>query len=121
MPVRAPSICVCGKVVSSGTTCPCRKAAKAARDAKHDQNRPNSSQRGYGGGWERKARQWRRGKACAWPGCTQASEMVDHIIPHKGDAALRDDPKNWQALCHHHHNSAKQRADRRRAAQGNPT
>nr|WP_281282435.1 HNH endonuclease signature motif containing protein [Paracoccus haeundaensis] len=62
------------------------------------------------------AARWRRGKPCAWPGCKMGAEVVDHIIPHKGDPKLRDDPKNWQGLCAHHHNSAKQRQDRRRAS-----
>jgi len=30
---------------------------------------------------------------------------VDHIIPHKGDDALRLDPANLQSLCKWHHRS----------------
>ncbi|EPX85380.1 HNH endonuclease [Salipiger mucosus] len=57
--------------------------------------------------------QRRENRRCKWPGCDQRARHVDHIIPHKGDPALRDDPSNWQGLCAHHHNSAKQRLERR--------
>lgn len=116
MPVRAPRICSCGKVVPSGAICPCQAARKRETDKAHDRKRGNSSQRGYNGTWERMAARWKKGKPCAWPGCKMAAAVVDHIIPHKGDPILRDDPNNWQGLCAHHHNSAKQRQDRRRAS-----
>jgi len=32
-----------------------------------------------------------------------AATVVDHVIPHRGDAALMWDKSNWQALCKHCH------------------
>jgi 5-methylcytosine-specific restriction enzyme A len=40
------------------------------------------------------------------------AEVVDHIIPHKGDINLFWDTKNWQALCKWHHDSVKQREEK---------
>ena len=41
------------------------------------------------------------------------AEVVDHIIPHKGNIDLLLDPTNYQALCKKCHDSKKQRAERR--------
>ncbi|MCA0847198.1 HNH endonuclease signature motif containing protein [Salipiger thiooxidans] len=116
MPSSAPRICRCGRKILSGSRCECEAARDAERKARFDRKRPNSSQRGYGGTWERAAKaflQRRENRQCKWPRCDQQAQHVDHIVPHKGDPALRDDPKNWQGLCAHHHNSAKQRLERR--------
>ena len=39
------------------------------------------------------------------------SSPVDHIIPHRGDYALRMDPGNCQALCETCHNRKTVRED----------
>lgn len=117
MPVRAPHICQCGKVVPSGATCPCRVKANAERKARFDKTRPNATGRGYGKDWQRARALFLdqpANRLCKWPGCTARAVVVDHVIPHRGDERLRMDPTNWQGLCRHHHNSAKQKADRRR-------
>lgn len=123
MPMRAPRLCACGKRVPGGARCACEAKRDAERKARFDKTRPNSSQRGYGGTWERKAKAFLarpENRLCRWPRCdlgpggTPAlAAHVDHVIAHKGDPALRDDPANWQGLCAHHHNSAKQRVERR--------
>ena len=111
---RPPRLCSCGKIVAHGALCECQRETKRARDIRHNANRPTSRQRGYTRAWE-KARAaflalfpW-----CAHPGCNARAEVVDHVIPHKGDKALFWDRANWQPLCAHHHNSAKQREERR--------
>ena len=48
---------------------------------------------------------------CSKVGLTRASEVVDHIIPHKRDHKLFWDRSNWQALCTHCHNSHKKRLE----------
>ena len=48
---------------------------------------------------------------CARQGHTVAAQVVDHIIPHKGDARLFWDADNWQSLCKLHHDSTKQRIE----------
>lgn len=42
--------------------------------------------------------------ACLDIGKTTEAEVVDHIIPHRGDKALFRDPDNWQSLCVPCHN-----------------
>jgi 5-methylcytosine-specific restriction endonuclease McrA len=39
------------------------------------------------------------------------AEVVDHIIPHKGDNKLFLDPTNFQSLCKKCHDCKKQRAE----------
>jgi 5-methylcytosine-specific restriction protein A len=117
MPVSAPKICQCGKVVSYGERCPCRAKADAERKARFDKTRPSASARGYGRDHREAAALFLarpENRVCKWPGCKERATAMDHIIPHRGDESLRMDPTNWQGLCQHHHNSAKQRADRRR-------
>ena len=40
-----------------------------------------------------------------------AAEVVDHIIPHRGDRKLFWDRSNWQSLCSRCHNGLKQRQE----------
>jgi 5-methylcytosine-specific restriction endonuclease McrA len=49
---------------------------------------------------------------CEAAGLTVAATVVDHITPHKGDAALFWDPANWQPLCKRCHDSTKQRLEK---------
>jgi 5-methylcytosine-specific restriction enzyme A len=42
-----------------------------------------------------------------------AATTVDHITPHRGQAALFWDAKNWQSLCTLCHNMHKQRIEHR--------
>ena len=74
--------------------------------------RPSAAARGYGGAW-RKARAeflaqhpWCR--FCAEVGRQMRATVVDHIVPHRGDAELFWDRSNWQSLCDTHHSSTKQ-------------
>ena len=41
---------------------------------------------------------------CAWVGCREPWQQVDHIVPRS--AGGTDDPENLQGLCQHH-NAAK--------------
>lgn len=40
---------------------------------------------------------------CRMEGRVEAAGIVDHIIPHRGDAVLFWDESNWQSLCVTHH------------------
>lgn len=79
--------------------------------------RSSAAERGYGHRW-RKAREAflaQHPLCCmceAWGHITQA-EVVDHVVPHRGDRALFWDRTNWQPLCKAHHDAAKQREERR--------
>ena len=65
--------------------------------------RPSAAARGYGSRWQKA----RAGFLLAHPLCaahgergeTVAANVVDHIIPHRGDMRLFWDSGNWQALC----------------------
>jgi 5-methylcytosine-specific restriction protein A len=104
---------------------PARFCAKHVREAeKLDRDRRGSSaERGYGGHW----REFRRAFLAKYPLCgmrpaaaerrieaggvewseckragrVHAAVIVDHIAPHRGDAALFWDAANHQALCAH--------------------
>lgn len=49
---------------------------------------------------------------CSAVGKVVATSVVDHVIPHKGDAALFWDEANWQPCCGPHHDIVKQRLER---------
>ena len=40
---------------------------------------------------------------CQARGDVKAADIVDHIVPHKGDIALFWDRSNWQSLCKRDH------------------
>ena len=53
---------------------------------------------------------------CEWclrKGDVVPMDIVDHIVPHKGDLALFSDPDNLQSLCKPHHDAAKQGKENR--------
>ncbi len=67
--------------------------------------RPSAAQRGYDGPWQKKSRQYlnMRGNQecvyCKMQGKFRPATCVDHIIPHRGNEALRMDVTNWAASC----------------------
>lgn len=50
---------------------------------------------------------------CKNEGVVIAAEVVDHVIPHKGDEKLFWDESNWQALCKHCHDKKTAKEDGR--------
>lgn len=119
MPDRPARICRCGRRVPAGVRCPCEQKRAAERKARFDKTRPNSSQRGYTGAWEKASKAFLRSRpVCALCGKTldldrPREAVVDHIRPHKGDRSLFWDKSNWQRLCRPCHSSKKQRQERR--------
>ncbi|RAI43980.1 HNH endonuclease [Rhodoplanes roseus] len=110
MPVRAPRICSCGRVVASGATCSCTRIRKAESDA----CRPNASARGYDGVWRAEAKAFLRANPTC-KRCGAPATLVDHLIPHRGVSRLFWNRSNWQPLCTTCHSRAKQAAEKRRA------
>lgn len=108
MPQRGPRICSCGRVVAAGIVCVCQRE----RRARNDHNRPTARQRGYDSRWQAAAKQFLIEHPFCACGCGRRSDVVDHIIPHRGDQRLFWDRKNWQPLAATCHNSRKQRAER---------
>lgn len=75
----------------------------------------SSTQRGYGYKWQ-KAREsfLKKNPLCVY--CQRddrvtAANVVDHIVPHRGDMKLFWRESNWQALCSSCHSSVKQREE----------
>lgn len=75
-----------------------------------DKRRPSAAKRGYGSKWDKA----RKAFLAAHPTCQCAecvasghplqADVVDHIIPHRGNSKLFWDTRNWQAMNHVCHN-----------------
>jgi 5-methylcytosine-specific restriction enzyme A len=85
-----------------------------------DHYRRNATERGYGRRWKTAAALFLRRHAwcdgCAVIGVRRQAELVDHIVPHRGDQRLFWNTNNWQASCAWHHNSIKAELERLYAA-----
>lgn len=104
MPHAPPHPCAgpcCGTTVPKGTKyCgPCKTKAHARDRAQ----RGSARERGYDTRWEKRRLLYLRKHplcvVCEAKGLVVPATEVDHIVPHRGDAALFDDEGNWQALC----------------------
>lgn len=51
-------------------------------------------------------------RECARRGDRVRAEVVDHIVPHRGDWKLFTDPSNFQSLCKYHHDAKTLREQR---------
>ncbi|MCH1781747.1 HNH endonuclease [Psychrobacter glaciei] len=85
------------------------KQIKQAEPAKFKRidNRPSSAQRGYDARW-RSARELFLAdeplcRNCMLQNIIKGADVVDHIIPHRGDHELFWDQTNWQPLCYSCH------------------
>ena len=102
----------CGKLVPYGTMY-CDKH----RPLHPKEEVPRSADsRGYTKKW-RKAREAYLAAhplcvECAKEGRYVKADVVDHIIPHRGDTTLFWDKNNWQSLCKHHHDVKTKTIDR---------
>ncbi len=94
---------------------PTRSELRAATDRR----RGSARQRGYTTGWDKAARGFLNSHplciGCIAVDRVTAAELVDHIVPHKGDQVLMWDRSNWQASCAWHHNVVKQLLERQYA------
>ena len=111
MPMRAPRICSCGHRVPADQRCAC----EVKRKAEADKRRPTASARGYTSRWQRESKDFLakpENKFCVC-GCGRLANLVDHIIPHRGDYQLFWDKGNWQPMYSSCHNGRKQRQERR--------
>ena len=127
MPRRAARICVrCGAVTHNRpTVCDaCAPTVQAERNERDLAQRPGARQRGYGARWER-SRRWYLAQHplcvhCLHDGRVTSATEVDHIEPHRGDAARFWNVDNWQALCKscHSRKTAREVNARRREGEG---
>lgn len=76
----------------------------------------SSTERGYDHRWRKERAEYLRLHPacvmCEAEGKVRAANVVDHVVPHRGDMALFWDKTNWQSLCRPHHDSHKQRMER---------
>lgn len=79
-------------------------------------SRLSALERGYGYRWQQARIQFLAEhplcRYCEQRGKLTPATVVDHIIPHRGDAGLFWDVGNWQPLCKPCHDSAKAREER---------
>ncbi len=111
MPNAAPRPCLypgCPTLVRDGSgRCPKHLELKRKSDKQYqkqyDKDRGSSSQRGYGGRWQKARATFLTShplcQVCEEKGLVVPALVVDHIIPHKGDQTLFWDSSNWQPLC----------------------
>ena len=115
MPYQAPHICGCGHVIAHGVRCICDERRTRERNARYEANRPSARERGYDSKWQRESKAFLakpENRYCAC-GCGRLADMVDHIIPHRGDRRRFWDRRNWQPLASSPcHSRWKQRAER---------
>lgn len=76
-----------------------------------DRRRGTSHARGYDSRWTRTSIAFREKHplccCCEANGVIKAAEVVDHVVPHRGDKRLFWDRGNWQGLCNDCHNGPK--------------
>lgn len=112
MPLRAPRLCSCGRIVAPGQRCPHVVLADRERKARFDQNRASARERGYTSKWQREREAFLKvHKTCRRDGCGKPANIVDHIRPHRGNWKIFWDRSNWQPLCVTCHSKHKQRAE----------
>ena len=92
----------------------CPKAVKSYREAT-DRRRESAAKRGYGRRWQETARAFLAKHTecveCRRHGRLAVSEVVDHVIPHRGDMQIFWRRSNWQALCKSCHDSKTARGE----------
>jgi 5-methylcytosine-specific restriction enzyme A len=73
-----------------------------------ENRRGSANSRGYGSRWRIARKRFLNlnplCSECNHMGRLTAATIVDHIFPHKGDAALFWNQSNWQSLCRRCHN-----------------
>ena len=101
----------------------CPRLTAGGRCAEHrtqqrrqsDDQRGTAQQRGYTWTWHKARTAYLLEHPlcmdCHDDGCIVSATVVDHVIPHKGDARLMWAVSNWRALCKRHHDRKTARHD----------
>jgi 5-methylcytosine-specific restriction protein A len=89
---------------------------RAALNAEYDKRRGSARVRGYSAAWDNAAVQFKRQHplclGCEAIGRVTATEVTDHVEPHKGDPAKFWNADMWQPSCAWHHDVVKQILER---------
>lgn len=109
MPIRPMRTCAtpgCPALVERGH-CPTHTKEQSREDIRH---RGSARARGYDTRWDKASRRHRAQEPrCAHcilegrRGIVMGRTVVDHVIPHRGNEILFNDPANRQTLCLDHH------------------
>lgn len=86
---------------------------------KHKPLHPEDMRPAYRRGYDARWKKFRRRYLDAHPLCVKClaegkytkAEVVDHIVPFRGDEKMQYDPDNLQALCKRHHDEKTGRQD----------
>lgn len=102
-PLRVCSFAGCAERVPKGR-CAAHQRQQRALERRHYAGTPGVN---YGRKW-RKARERYIAEHplcvdCITDGKVTPTDVIDHIQPHEGNAALFWDETNWQSLCFAHH------------------
>lgn len=80
-----------------------------------DRYRGTARERGYTRRWEKESKVFLRANPlcaeCERQGRYTPAQVVDHIIPHRGNQRLFWDKANWQPLCKHCHDQKTARGE----------
>lgn len=75
------------------------------------ERRGTAAERGYGHKWQQARMGYLRKHplcvCCSANGIVAAAELVDHVLPHRGDMAVFWKSDDWQALCNLCHETIK--------------
>ncbi|MDR3591570.1 MAG: HNH endonuclease [Negativicutes bacterium] len=114
MPIKPKSPCCHPGCTALTEQRYCARHDKKERN-RHDQQRGTAASRGYGSKWQRYRKQYLQDHplciSCECKGELTPANIVDHIIPHKGDQTLFWSPSNHQSLCKRCHDSKTARED----------
>ena len=90
-------------------------APSALGFATYDEQRGSARKRGYDSRWDRAAKLFKRSNplclGCETVGRYAATEVADHVTPHRGNNRLFHDPRNLQPACRWHHDVIKQKLE----------
>ena len=82
----------------------------------HASDRASASARGYDSRWNKARIRFLKAHPlcveCQKQGRLVKAAVVDHIVPHRGDAKLFWDESNWQSLCKNCHDHKTMTEDR---------
>lgn len=70
----------------------------------YERARGTPTQRGYNFKWQKSSKLYLKNSPICVR-CERPAQVVDHIIPHRGNKELFWDMNNWQPLCKHCHDT----------------
>ena len=93
----------CHFLIRDAKGCPTHPPRPPGQWGGVDRRKKNAAERGYNGAWN-KARKFFLAAhpycaACQRGGKVRGANVVDHIVPHRGDKGRFWDRGNWQPLC----------------------